>query len=73
MWIGFFLILAGILVLLSNMDLLRGDVWDYIWPVFFIMLGASMVIKRMRGRKGEEFFPGEPVDRDPSGGRRTHN
>lgn len=48
MWIGLFLIIAGILVILSNMDILRGDVWDYIWPIFFILLGVSMIIKRLR-------------------------
>jgi hypothetical protein len=48
MWIGFFLICAGILVILGNMGILRGDVWDYAWPLFFIFLGASMIIRRMR-------------------------
>jgi hypothetical protein len=48
MWIGLFLVLAGILVLLNNMDILRGDIWGYVWPLFFIMLGSSMVLKRLR-------------------------
>jgi hypothetical protein len=48
MWIGLFLILVGVFVILSNMGVLRGDTWDYIWPVFFILLGASMILKRIR-------------------------
>ena len=54
MWIGVFLICVGFLVILSNMDIIRGDVWDYIWPVFFILLGASMIIKRIRRGDGVE-------------------
>ena len=48
MWIGVFLICVGFLVILSNMDIIRGDVWDYVWPIFFILLGVSMIFKRMR-------------------------
>jgi hypothetical protein len=68
MWIGLFLILAGVLVLLNNMDLLRGDVWDYIWPLFFIMLGASMVIKRIRDPERRSFLAGQDDNKDRIGG-----
>ena len=68
MWIGLFLVLAGILVLLNNMEILRGDVWDYIWPLFFIMLGASMIIKRLRIGDRRNFYPGEAEDKGPGGG-----
>jgi len=53
MWVGFFLVCVGILILLNNMGLLRGDVWGYVWPVFFIMLGFSMIIKRLKNRERE--------------------
>jgi hypothetical protein len=68
MWIGLFLVLAGILVLLNNMEILRGEIWDYIWPLFFIMLGASMVLKRMRGENRRNFYPGETENKGPMGG-----
>jgi hypothetical protein len=67
MWIGLFLVLAGILVLLNNMEILRGEVWDYIWPLFFIMLGASMVIKRLRKENKYDIFTGEPGNKGPAG------
>jgi hypothetical protein len=52
MWVGFFLICAGILILLSNMDIIRGDAWNYIWPLILVFLGVSMILKR-RGHKVE--------------------
>ncbi|OGC96478.1 MAG: hypothetical protein A2W25_14925 [candidate division Zixibacteria bacterium RBG_16_53_22] len=68
MWIGLFLVLAGALILLNNMEILRGDVWDYIWPLFFIMLGASMIIKRLRIGDRQNFYPGETENKSPGGG-----
>jgi hypothetical protein len=56
MWIGLFLVIAGILVIMRNMDIIQGDVWNYIWPVFFILLGASMIIKRLRKKESNVFF-----------------
>jgi len=55
MWIGLFLIIVGILVILGNMDILKGDVWNYIWPIFFILLGVSMILKRLRKRETTVF------------------
>ncbi len=68
MWIGLFLVLAGIMVLLNNLNVLRGDAWDYIWPLFFIMLGGSMVLKRIRGGDKRNFFPRETEDKPPASG-----
>ena len=48
MWIGFFLIALGLLFVLDNFHILRGDVWEYAWPLILILLGASMVINRSR-------------------------
>jgi hypothetical protein len=56
MWIGLFLVVAGILIILSNMDIIRGDAWNYIWPTFFILLGASMILKRLRKKEPNVFF-----------------
>lgn len=46
MWFGFGLVLAGILLLLSNLGILSGDAWDYIWPAAIILLGLSMLMRR---------------------------
>jgi len=66
MWIGLFLILAGILVLLNNMDFLRGDAWDYIWPSFFIILGVSMVIKRVKCSSRSGYYSNGSGDKGSS-------
>jgi hypothetical protein len=50
MWVGLFLICAGIMILLSNLDIIRGDVWNYIWPLILVFVGVSMILKR-RGHK----------------------
>ena len=50
MWIGFFLIGIGILILLNNMGWIRGDIWGYVWPLFLILLGLSMILKRIKNR-----------------------
>jgi len=64
MWVGVFMICVGILIILSNMNILVGDVWDYVWPVFFILLGASMILKRVRRNRTQG-----PID---SSGQRTY-
>jgi hypothetical protein len=63
MWVGFALICIGILVLLSNMDLIRGDVWNYIWPLILVIFGISLILKRSRrDQKHVDRFDG-PHDR----------
>ena len=46
MVIGFGLILVGILFLLDNLGITRGNFWAYIWPVVFILIGISIITKR---------------------------
>ncbi len=58
MWIGIFLVCAGILLILDNMNIIRGDVWNYIVPLFLILLGISLLMKK--GRTGKR--PEPPVD-----------
>jgi uncharacterized membrane protein HdeD (DUF308 family) len=48
MWVGIFLVCVGILVLLSNLGIIRGDVWEYIWPLLLILLGVFLLSKRSR-------------------------
>jgi hypothetical protein len=56
MWIGFFLVCVGALILLNNVGWLRGDVWDYAWPLFFILLGFSMILKRLKNQSAVDKF-----------------
>jgi hypothetical protein len=50
MWIGLFLVCVGTLVLLNNLGIIQGDVWDYVWPLLLILLGISLLFKRSRHR-----------------------
>ena len=46
MIIGLGLILIGMLFLLDNLGIMRGDFWNYIWPLVFILIGISIISKR---------------------------
>ena len=43
MFIGFLLVIAGTLLILARADVIPGDVWDYLFPIALIALGAKMV------------------------------
>jgi len=45
MFIGFLIIIIGILMLLDHLGILAGDVWDYFVPMALIALGISMVFR----------------------------
>lgn len=46
MTLAFGLIIIGFLFLLNNLGIVRGDFWDYVWPVIFILIGISMITRR---------------------------
>lgn len=48
MFLGVLLLILGILLLLREMGLIYGDIWDYVWPIALIALGASMIFKNKR-------------------------
>ncbi|MFA5927001.1 MAG: DUF5668 domain-containing protein [Patescibacteria group bacterium] len=48
MWFGITLLLVGVVLLLQNLGLLPADSWDVIWPVLFIVLGASIIFRRAK-------------------------
>jgi len=48
MFLGIGFLLAGALLLLSKLDVIRGDFWDYLIPIVLIALGAEMIINRKR-------------------------
>ena len=50
MFIGFLILLVGILMLLDKFGLIHGSFWDYVWPVALIALGLSMVIRNKNSK-----------------------
>ncbi|MDX9856434.1 MAG: DUF5668 domain-containing protein [candidate division Zixibacteria bacterium] len=45
MFLGVLLLILGVLLLLREMGLIYGDIWDYVWPIALIALGVSMIFK----------------------------
>ncbi len=43
MFVGFMLLIIGILMVLSRADIIPGDAWDYILPIALIAFGAKMI------------------------------
>lgn len=48
MFVGFALLIAGILLLLAKMGYISGGFWDYFWPIILIALGAKIILDRKR-------------------------
>ncbi len=40
---GCIVIAIGIIVLLQNMGIISGSIWGYIWPLFIIIVGLSIL------------------------------
>ncbi len=47
-WLGIFLILFGIILLLENLNLIRWFDIDLLWPLIIILVGAWLLIRRWR-------------------------
>ncbi len=41
------IIMAGVLFLLSNLGIIHGDVWRFLWPAILIMVGLAMLARSM--------------------------
>lgn len=50
MFIGILLVAFGILLLLSEMGIIYGSVWNYLWPIALIALGFDFIFKDRRGK-----------------------
>lgn len=44
MFFGLLLVIAGVLLILSRAGVLPGDIWDYIFPIALIALGANFIL-----------------------------
>jgi hypothetical protein len=51
---GTILILAGILFLLSNLNIITVDVWGLLWPIFLVALGVWILFGTVLGRRAAE-------------------
>jgi hypothetical protein len=51
MFFGVLLLILGGLMLLDQLGLLRGDMWDYFWPLVVIAIGVSIIIKHKQVKK----------------------
>jgi hypothetical protein len=51
MFFGVLLIIMGVLMLLDQLGVLPGDMWDYFWPTVIMAIGVSMIFKDKRPRK----------------------
>jgi uncharacterized membrane protein YfcA len=52
MFWGIVLLLAGVLLLLSNAGYIPGDFWDYVIPIILIAIGGKMIFSRKPSRHG---------------------
>jgi len=48
MFVGFVILALGVFFLLKNLDVISGDIWDYLWPAAIIALGISILFKKRR-------------------------
>ena len=51
MFVGLLLLLLGTLLLLDQLGIIRGGVWDYFWPASIIAVGLSMIANHARNKK----------------------
>ena len=48
MFWGFAVLIAGVLLLLAEMDIISGGFWDYFWPIVLIALGAKIIFDKKK-------------------------
>jgi predicted membrane protein len=54
---GVFFIVFGAFFLLSQLDILDYDVWQYIWPAGIILVGLWLLLRPVFRHRGAEKFP----------------
>ncbi len=54
---GGIIAVAGMVVLAHNLGYIHGDIWQLLWPVFLIFLGASFLLRAIKGG-GNPWGPG---------------
>jgi hypothetical protein len=51
MFIGFLILLIGVLMLLDQLGIIHGNFWSYFWPGALIALGISLIVKNRNVKK----------------------
>lgn len=44
------MVFAGVILLLHNLDLIQGNVWNFLWPVLLICVGIALLVRAVDGR-----------------------
>ena len=52
MYLGLFLMILGVLLLLKNLGIIAADFWAILWPLIIVFFGILMLFVR-RGRRGD--------------------
>jgi len=48
MYIGFLLIVVGVLFLLKNLGIISGSFWEILWPIVVVFVGITMLFGRKK-------------------------
>ncbi|MEW6050794.1 MAG: DUF5668 domain-containing protein [Candidatus Zixiibacteriota bacterium] len=48
MFWGILLLLLGVLMLLSELDIIQGRFWNFFWPALIIAIGVSVIAKHTK-------------------------
>ncbi len=48
MYIGFLLIVVGVLFLLKNLGIISGGFWEILWPIVVVFVGIAMLFGRKK-------------------------
>lgn len=46
MFVGLIILALGVIFLLKNLGVIRGDIGDVVWPVALMALGIGILIKK---------------------------
>lgn len=55
--VGVFFIVFGVVFLLSQLDILEYDVWQYVWPAGIILCGLWLIFRPVFRHRNAEKFP----------------
>jgi len=59
MFLGFVIVIIGLIFLLKNLGFIGGDLWPIIWPSLVVVFGLSILLRRKRHKdKCEKFREG---------------
>ena len=51
MYVGSLILVLGVIMFLTQLGVLTGDVWDYVFPTALVALGISLMAERRRDKR----------------------